>query len=126
MDEVPFRIATSRLLADLFRDTRRLIAAEIDLAREELSESRGHLTTGLAALVGGAAFLLVGLVLLLASSSLFLIRLGAPMDVAFLAVGVTTILIGWLLLWSGTKALQPRKLLPSRSLAQISSLLGRR
>ncbi len=126
MDEVPFRTATSRLLADLVRDTRRLIVAEIDLARAELSENRGHLSSGVAALVAGAVFLLAGLTVFLAAASMFLVRVGAPMDVAFFAVAATSIGIGSLLVWSGTNALQPRKLLPERSLAQISSLLGRR
>jgi hypothetical protein len=115
MAEGPFAMATSRLVADLIRDTRRLVAAEIDLARAELSESRDNMSSGLAALAGGAAFLLAGLIVFLAGAS----------DLAFLAVAGTAILIGWLLLRTGMGALQPRKLLPARSLSQISSLFRR-
>ena len=125
MAEGPFAMATSRLVVDLIRDTRRLVAAEIDLARAELSESRDNMSSGLAALAGGAAFLLAGLIVFLAGASLVLMRLGMPTDLAFLAVAGTAILIGWLLLRTGMGALQPRKLLPARSLSQISSLFRR-
>jgi len=126
MDEVPFARATPRLVADLIRDAQRFISAELDLARAELSQSRAYLSSGIAALAGGAVFVLMGLILFLVAASLFLVRLGLATDVAFFLVAAISIGVGGILLWSGKNALQPRKLLPARSLAQISSLLGRR
>jgi hypothetical protein len=67
MEEPPLATATSRLVADLVRDARRFIAAEIDLARGELAENGKHISSGLAALVGSAAFLLAGLAALAAA-----------------------------------------------------------
>jgi hypothetical protein len=75
--------------------------------------------------VGGAAFLLTGLVASMAAANLFLIRLRTPMDVAFCLVALSAIVTGWLLVRSAMHALSPHRLVPTRSLSQISSVLGR-
>ena len=126
MANKPFTTPTLHLIAEVFAQVRRLIAAEIDLARAELAENVGSAASGATALAAGAAFMFAGLIVLLAAVSVFLVRFGAPLDIACLVVAVAALMGGLLLMRSGGRALQPGKLLPTRSLAQISSLLWRR
>jgi hypothetical protein len=120
------RPTTPELIVDLVRQVQRLISIEVDLARAELAESAGSLSSGAVVLAAGAAIAFVGFIFLLAAASAFLVRLGAPLDVACLVVAAAALLAGFLLLRSGGRALRPEKLLPARSFAQLSSLLGRR
>ena len=123
---MPARPTTLQLIGDLVRQVRQLISVEMDLARAELAQSAGSLSSGASALAAGAAVAFAGFIFLLAAASAFLVRLGAPLDVACLIVAVVALIVGFLLLRSGGKALRPEKLLPARSFAQLSSLLGRR
>jgi Putative Actinobacterial Holin-X, holin superfamily III len=117
---------TPQLIDDLIKQLRQLASSEIDLVKSELAQSAGSLATGVSALAAGAGIVFAGLVVLLTAGGFFLVRLGAPPDVAFLIVAVAALLGGWLLIKSGGKAIQPGRLLPARSLGQISALLGRR
>jgi hypothetical protein len=66
----------------------------------------------------------VSLGLVLVAASLALLRFGVPMDLAFLIVAIVAIVISLLLLRSGVAALKPSRLVPAKSISQISSLLG--
>jgi hypothetical protein len=116
---------TLQLVSDLFAQMRRLIAAEMSLAQAELAENASAASRGATALAAGAALLGAGLVILMAAASLALVRLGAPIDLAFLIVAVVAMTVGLLLLRSAGRALQFGRLVPMRSLAQIFSLFGR-
>ena len=126
MADKPFMTPTLQLIAEVFAQVRRLIATEIDLARAELAENAGSAASGLTALAAGAAFMFAGFIVLLTAMSVFLVRLGAPFDVACFVVAAAALLGGLLLMRSGGRSLRPGKLLPARSLAQISSLIWRR
>lgn len=126
MVDRPFTTPTLKLIAEAFSLVRGLITTEIELARAELAENAGSAVSGAAALAAGAALMFAGLIVLLGSVSAFLVRLGAPLDVACLIVAITALTVGLALVRWGGRALQPGKLLPARSLAQISSLLWRR
>ena len=126
MADKPITAPTLQLIADLIKQVRQLIATEIDLVRAELAQSAGAVSSGASALAAGAAVMFAGSIVLLAAVSFFLVRLGAPLDVACLIVAMAALVGGLLLLRSGSQALRPAKLLPTRSLAQLSSLLGRR
>lgn len=117
---------TPQLIVELVRQVQRLITIEIDLAKAELGQSAGSLSSGAIALAAGAAIAFVGVIFLFAAASTFLVRLGLPLDGSCLIVAVVALGAGFLLLRSGGKALRPEKLLPTRSFAQLSSLLGRR
>jgi hypothetical protein len=123
---MPARPTTLQLIVDLVRQVQQLVSIEMDLAKAELAESAGSLSSGAIALAAGAAVAFAGFFFLLAAASAFLVRLGAPLDVACLVVAAAALLAGFLLLRSGSRALRPEKLLPARSFAQLSSLLGRR
>jgi Putative Actinobacterial Holin-X, holin superfamily III len=123
---MPARPTTLQLIVDLVRQVQQLVSIEMDLAKAELAESAGSLSSGAIALAAGAAVAFAGFIFLLAAAGAFLVRLGAPLDVACLVVAAAALLAGFLLLRSGSRALRPEKLLPARSFAQLSSLLGRR
>lgn len=125
-DKTSFTTPTLQLAADLIAQVRRLVAIEIALTRAELAENVGLAASGATAFAVGVAFMFAGVILFLAAVSAFLVRLGVPLDVSCLIVATVTLIGSLLLMRRGGRALQPRKLLPARSLAQISSLLGGR
>jgi hypothetical protein len=115
---------TLRLLLDLLGEVRELMRVELSLARAEVSERASGIPSSLTALVVGAVILPVALGLLLVSVSLFLMRFGIPPDLAFLIVAVVAIAVGLVLLRLGAAGLKPSRLVPAKSLSQISALLG--
>jgi hypothetical protein len=52
------------------------------------------------------------------------LRFGLPLDLSFLIVAVVAIVISLILVRSGVGALKPSRLVPAKSISQISSLLG--
>lgn len=80
--------------------------------------------SSLMAVVVGGVLLGVSVGLVLVAASLALLRFGLPLDLAFLIVAVVAIVIGLILLRSGVGALKPSRLVPAKSVSQISSLLG--
>jgi hypothetical protein len=72
----------------------------------------------------GLVFLPIGLALIFVALSLALRRFGIPSDLAFLIVAVFVIAAGAVALISGLRGLKPSRLAPSKSISQISSLLG--
>ena len=113
------------LLADLVRQVSSLWTIELDLAREELSESSSRAVVGIVKVAVGAVFLLAGLFFLLAALTAFLVRLGLPVDLSCLIVAVVALIGGGLALRAGARAFQPSNLLPRRSIQQVSSLMRR-
>jgi Putative Actinobacterial Holin-X, holin superfamily III len=72
----------------------------------------------------GGVLLCVALGLVLVAASLFLLRFGLPLDLAFLIVAAVAIVISLILMRSGIGALKPSRLVPAKSISQISSLFG--
>jgi Putative Actinobacterial Holin-X, holin superfamily III len=117
---------TRQLFEDFFRQCLQLVSCEFNLIKSGFAQSAGSLASGVSALAAGAAIMVAGLIIMLAAVGLFLVRLGAAPDVAFLIVAAVSLLGGWMLIKMGGRAMQPSGLLPTRSLFQLSSLLGRR
>lgn len=116
--------STLELLGDLAEQTRSLAQIELSLVRAELRE-RGALVSSSLTKVGvGLVFLPIGLALIFVALSLALRRFGIPADLAFLIVALLLIALGSLVLISGLKGLKPSRLIPSKSISQVSSLLG--
>ena len=114
---------TLELLGELAEQTRSLVQIELSLVRAELRE-RGALISSSATKVGvGLVFLPIGLALIFVALSLAR-RFGIPSDLAFLIVALLVIAGGSLALISGLKGLKPVRLISSKSISQISSLLG--
>jgi hypothetical protein len=115
---------TLDLLVDLTREVRQLLAVELALAQAELRERGSVISSSLTAVLVGLVLLPVGAVLFFAAVSLFLMRLGAPLDLSFVIVGLTLLAIGSLALAWGANRLKPSRLAPTKSISQMSSLLG--
>jgi hypothetical protein len=112
------------LLLDLVHEIRELTRVELSLVRTEISERASGIPSSIAALAVGVVLLPVALGLILVAASLFLGRFGVPLDFAFLIVAVVAIAVSLLFLRSGVAGLKPSRLVPARSISQISSLFG--
>jgi hypothetical protein len=116
--------STTELLLDLVRQSQQLSRIELSLVRTELSERGSLIATSLTALAVGLVLLLAGLGLILAALSLLMVRFGVPLDLAFLLVALAVISTALLFVWSGVRGLKPSRLVPARSISQVSSLFG--
>jgi pilus assembly protein TadC len=116
--------STLELLGELAEQTRSLVQIELSLLRAELRERGASISVSLTKVGAALVFLPIGLTLMFVSISLALRRLGIPADVAFLIVALAAIAIGCFGLVSGLRGLKPSRLAPSKTISQISSLLG--
>jgi hypothetical protein len=115
---------TLELLGELAEQTRSLAQVELALVRAELSERGALVSSSLAKVGAGLVCLPIGVALFLVAVSLALRRFGIPADLAFLIVALLVIAAGSFVLISGLRGLKPSRLAPSKSISQISSLLG--
>ena len=111
-------------LRDLLDQVRELVRVELSLFRAEIGERTRAIPASLMAVIVGGVLLCVSLGLVLVAASLALMRFGLPMDLAFLIVAIVAIIISLILVRSGVSALKPSRLVPAKSISQISSLLG--
>ena len=116
--------ATFELLGELAEQARRLVQVELSLVRSQLRERGALFSSSLMKVGVGLVFLPIGLTLIFVAISLGLRRFGIPVDFAFLIVALVVIAAGSFGLISGLKGLKPARLVPSRSISQISSLMG--
>jgi hypothetical protein len=115
---------TFELLNKLAEQTRSLVQVELSLVRAELRERGASMPSSLTKVGVGLIFLPIGLTLIFVAISLALRRFGIPADLAFLIVAMVAIAVGCLALIFGLRGLKPSRLVPSKSISQISSLLG--
>jgi Putative Actinobacterial Holin-X, holin superfamily III len=115
---------TLELLGELAEQTRSLAQVELALVRAELRERGALVFSNLTKVGAGLVFLSIGVALFLVAVGLALRRFGIPGDLAFLIVALLVIAAGSFALISGLKGLKPSRLAPSKSISQISSLLG--
>jgi hypothetical protein len=113
---------TLELLGELAEQTRSLVQIELSLLRAELRERGASISSSLTKVGVGLIFLPIGLTLIFVAISLALRRFGIPADLAFLAL--VAIAVGSFALISGLRGLKPARLAPSKSISQISTLLG--
>jgi hypothetical protein len=116
--------STLELFLDLLDQVKELMRVELSLARVEVSERARGIPSSVAAVLVGVVLLAAGVGLVLVAASLSLGRLGIPPDLAFLIVAVAAIVVSLILLRSGVSGLRPSRLVPAKSLSQISSLFG--
>ena len=115
---------TLELLGELAEQTRSLVQTELSLLRAELRERGALISSSLTKVGVGLVFLPIGLTLIFVAVSFALRRFGIPVDVAFLIVALLVIAVGSFVLISGLKRMRPSRLIPSKSISQISSLMG--
>ena len=103
---------------------KQLARVELSLVRAEMSERGGLVTSSLVALAAGLILLPVGLGLIMVAFALLLAHWGVPLYLAFLILALVVIVVGLVLVWIGARGLKPSRLLPAKSISQISSLFG--
>jgi hypothetical protein len=115
---------TLELLGELAEQTRSLVHVELALVRAELGERGALVSSNLTKVGAGLVCLPIGVALILVAFSLALRRFGIPTDLAFLIVALLVIVGGSIALITGLNGLKPSRLIPSKSISQVSSLLG--
>ena len=107
------------LLRQLSREVPDLFTKELALAKAELQASLTTLKAGIAGVAGGAIVLLAGFIILLMSAVYGLSLFMAPW-LAALIVGVVVMIVGFAMLQSGKKQLEPSHFKPDRTLEALS------
>ncbi len=112
------------LFSDLWRETSRLIHAEVELASVEISEKVSDLGTGLVAMLIGGAILFAGfLVLLLAAVAGVYLLLQAQTQHALWAapaiVGAAVVIAGGIAIIKGRSEFKAANLKPERTLKSL-------
>ena len=115
---------TLELLGELAEQTRALAQVELALVRAELSERSALVSSSVTKVGAGLVCLPIGFALFLVAVSLALRRFGIPADLSFLIVALFVTAAGAVALIFGLRGLKPSRLAPSKSISQISSLLG--
>jgi hypothetical protein len=115
---------TLELLGELAEQTRSLAQVELALVRAELRERGALASSSLTKVGAGLLFLPIGVALILVAVCLALRRFDIPADLAFLIVALLVIAAGSFALISGLRGLKPSRLVLSKSVSQISSILG--
>lgn len=110
------------LLGRLWRDTAALVQDEVDLAKAEVSEKTTRAAVSIGVIAIGGAVLLAGFVILLLAAVNALGPL-LPADIAhWLApaiVGLVVIVIGFVMVSGGVKALDMKELAPRRTMESL-------
>ena len=112
------------LISDLWRETSRLIHAEVELATVEISEKVSEVRTGLISIAVGGAILFAGfLVLLFAAVAAVYRLLEAQTEHALWAapaiVGAAVVIAGGIAVAKGRSELKAANLAPERTLRSL-------
>lgn len=110
------------LLSDLWRHSTTLVQGEVDLAKAEMSEKLTQVMVSIGAIAVGGAVLFGGFIVLLMACVNALIPLLPPDISAWAApaiVGLVVIVIGFVMVTAGLKALQAHNLAPKRTVESL-------
>jgi Putative Actinobacterial Holin-X, holin superfamily III len=107
------------LLAELSRETSRLVRKEFELATTEMTAKArvagGHVAT---AAIGGA-LAHAGLLVLLAAIVIALAQLGLPAWLSAVIVAIATMAIGYVLIQKGVTALRSTSVVPTQAVQSL-------
>jgi hypothetical protein len=106
--------STTHLLSRLLSDAAALVHNEVRLAKAELRETTTTLKAGIAAIAIGAAVLLAGVLALITAIILALAQVVEPW-IAALIVGAALSVIGFVMLQTAKKKLEPHNLALDRT-----------
>lgn len=101
--------SVASLISRLVGELSTLFRKEIALAKAEISESVSHAKAGAIAIAAGGAVIFAALLVLLAAA-VFALAHVMPDWLAALIVGIVTAVIGFVLIQSGKKQLEPAAL----------------
>ncbi len=113
------RSSTAGLLGEALSQTSRLVAAEIQLVRIELSEKISTAVKAVLAIVVAAIFLLIALIFLLSGLVALLIQFGLSASSANFAIGGGIAVVALIAIFAASRSLSASKLKPGRSIRQI-------
>ena len=113
------RSSTASLLGEALSQTSRLVAAEIQLVRIEMSEKISTAVKAVVAIVVAAIFLLVAMIFLLSGLVALLVSFGLSTSNANFAVGGGIAVVALIAIFAASRSLSASKLKPGRSLRQI-------
>ncbi|MEO8250046.1 MAG: phage holin family protein [Burkholderiales bacterium] len=112
----------SSLFSDLWRQTTTLIEQQASLAKAEASEKLTQITVGAGAVAAGGAVLFAGFIVLLGAVVNALAPLLPPRLAPWLApaiVGLVVLIIGFIMVSGGIKALKAQNLKPTRTVESL-------
>jgi uncharacterized membrane protein len=109
----------SDLLADALNRLTTLVRTEIQLARTEISLKISKAATGIAMVMGSAAFAISGLVLILLAIAAWLDNAGLSRGFSNLIAGIIGALVSAGLAWAGLQRLRADQLAPNRTMEQL-------
>jgi uncharacterized membrane protein len=109
----------SDLLADALNRLTTLVRTEIQLARTEISLKISKAATGIAMVMGSAAFAISGLVLILLAIAAWLDNAGLSRGFSNLIAGIIGVLVSVGLAWAGLQRLRADQLAPNRTMEQL-------
>ena len=110
------------LVSDLWRQSTALLMDEVELAKAEMAEKTTHVAVSGGAIAIGGAVLFAGFIVLLLAAVNALARLLPPDLAGWLApgiVGLVVIVIGFVMVSGGIKALEASKLAPRRTMDSL-------
>jgi hypothetical protein len=114
--------SVSGLFSELWRHSTTLVQEEVELAKAELSEKTTHAAVSAGAIAIGGAVLFAGFIVLLQAAVNALAPLLPPDIAGWLApgiVGLVVIVIGFVMVSGGIKALDMKKLAPRRTMDSL-------
>jgi uncharacterized membrane protein len=109
----------SDLLSDALNRLTTLVRTEIQLARTEISLKISKAATGIAMVMGSAAFAISGLVLILLAIAAWLDNAGLSRGFSNLIAGIIGGLVSAGLAWAGLQRLRADQLAPNRTMEQL-------
>jgi uncharacterized membrane protein len=109
----------SDLLSDALNRLTTLVRTEIQLARTEISLKISKAATGIAMVMGSAAFAISGLVLILLAIAAWLDNAGLSRGFSNLIAGIIGALVSAGLAWAGLQRLRADQLAPNRTMEQL-------
>ena len=107
------------LITSVVNEVTHLLQTEFRLARAEVNEKLGQLSTGGMLLGAGAVLLLPGLVVLCFAISRWLVVAGMTEEWALLLVAAVVLVIGAGLAIAGVNAIKSSSLVPERTIDQV-------
>jgi hypothetical protein len=107
------------IAGEAFKDIGLLVQTEFQLLRAEISEKLAVSVLAAVLIAAGAVLLLATIVLLLQAGIAGLAAAGLSWPVAILLVAAASLVVGAGLVWFGITNLRPKRLAPSRTIAQL-------
>ena len=109
----------SDLLSDALNKLTMLVRTEIQLARTEIGIKISKAGTGIAMVLGSAAFAISALMLILLAISAWLVDAGLSLGWSHFIAGILGAIISAGLAWAGLERLRADQLAPNRTMEQL-------